>query len=280
MSRPNAVSIVLITAILLVALISSTIAKQHASYTRASLTGYKYCAARSTILKRSLTGEQFTFQGAKQLCQTKGGHLVSVHAISIGCVSDLIPLGLTVWIDDLLPGSGGKIAYVTAPIGILISSTRNRQHVVCEIPCHRSAGDRIASISKTGSVTCIPGDKFDSLQPVCSDGTHVGKCDTVSTASVVAKGKEGGSLLGLNRLYKLPDTVSTVDPSTRGTTVSVVTKAPARPRAHQPRSKNPFCEQALNAVERFCRDIYLRTWKAGDRCHRARKGRRLYCTYW
>ncbi|XP_065182809.1 uncharacterized protein LOC135813709 isoform X3 [Sycon ciliatum] len=252
MSRPNAVSIVLITAILLVALISSTIAKQHASYTRASLTGYKYCAARSTILKRSLTGEQFTFQGAKQLCQTKGGHLVSVHAISIGCVSDLIPLGLTVWIDDLLPGSGGKIAYVTAPIGILISSTRNRQHVVCEIPCHRSAGDRIASISKTGSVTCIPGDKFDSLQPVCSDGTHVGKCDTVST----------------------------VDPSTRGTTVSVVTKAPARPRAHQPRSKNPFCEQALNAVERFCRDIYLRTWKAGDRCHRARKGRRLYCTYW
>eukprot|EP00117_Sycon_ciliatum_P038674 scpid95396/ scgid28696/ len=176
MSRPNAVSIVLITAILLVALISSTIANQPASYTGASLTGYKYCASRSTILKRTLTGEKFTFQGAKQLCQTKGGHLVSVHAISIGCVSDLIPLGLTVWIDDLLPGSGGKIAYVTAPIGILISSTRNRQHVVCEIPCHRSAGDRIASISKTGSVTCIPGDTFGGLQPVCSGGTQVGKC--------------------------------------------------------------------------------------------------------
>eukprot|EP00117_Sycon_ciliatum_P032910 scpid66246/ scgid25429/ Leucine-rich repeats and immunoglobulin-like domains protein 3 len=118
------------------------------------LVGHRYCTG-DVILKRTL--HLFTFLQAKVLCGSVNGKVLGPMAYSNNCTIGLLTSKMVpAWI-NVRERENLQNAYVTG------GSTRvqyAKQPVVCELPCVRSHGDHIASISPAGMVTCDIGYEY------------------------------------------------------------------------------------------------------------------------
>eukprot|EP00117_Sycon_ciliatum_P038318 scpid70463/ scgid5349/ Cell death abnormality protein 1 len=147
------------------------------------LTGYSYCQQVNAVLKRTHDFKFFNFSDGHDICKLHNGRLLSAKAFTSGCTSTLLNATRPAWINQFEDGSSDSIAYVgTQAPNASTRYVNALMTVVCEIPCHRTDGDRISSISTEGAVTCMyihenSDYAYKGQQPVCSRGFLVGKCE-------------------------------------------------------------------------------------------------------
>ncbi|XP_065197039.1 uncharacterized protein LOC135828525 [Sycon ciliatum] len=144
--------------------------------------GYSYCTNTQSVLRQ--TNTTIPLQTGRDLCHDKNGTVLQMNTVLFGCADQMNTWG-SYWIDYtaatrlIVPyTSYSKSRYGQISKNFYAIEYRS-QYILCELACDRSEFDNIATILPAGSVTCLTGYVYNAAQPVCINGTEVGRCTLV-----------------------------------------------------------------------------------------------------